>query len=170
MANNPFVNVKNLLFQLIALYIPGSTTLRVWLHRMRGVTIGKDVFIGISTLLETSKPKLIYLGNNVAITMRCLLVAHSINDKSKNVKNNYSIRIEDNAYIGPGVIILPQVTIGEGSVVAAGSVVNRSIPPRTFVKGNPAKPIAKCGVPLIYNKKDMTVEIFKKNLKPLDES
>ena len=49
---------------------------------------------------------------------------------------------------GPGVIVLPNVTIGRGAVVSAGSVVNHSVPPHTLVQGNPARPIAHCGASL----------------------
>jgi len=62
--------------------------------------------------------------------------------------SQHTVRIEDNVYIGPGAIILPNVTIGHGAVVGVGSVVNRSIPPRTPIQGNPARPIAHCGVSL----------------------
>ena len=51
-------------------------------------------------------------------------------------------------YIGPGVIVLPNVTIGKGAVVSAGSVVTRSIPAHTLARGNPAMPVAHCGVSL----------------------
>ena len=47
--------------------------------------------------------------------------------------------------------MLPGVTIGRGAVVMAGSVVTRSVPPMTMVQGNPAAPVAKCGVPLGAN-------------------
>ena len=49
------------------------------------------------------------------------------------------IVIEDWAYIGSQSLIMPGVTIGEGALVAAGSVVTKSVPPRTVVGGNPAK-------------------------------
>ena len=49
------------------------------------------------------------------------------------------IVVEDYAYIGSGSLILPGVTIGEGALVAAGSVVTKSVPPRVVVGGNPAK-------------------------------
>lgn len=51
------------------------------------------------------------------------------------------VRIEDDAWIGAGAIILRGVTIGRGAVVAAGSVVTRSVSPHTVVAGNPARPI-----------------------------
>jgi acetyltransferase-like isoleucine patch superfamily enzyme len=50
--------------------------------------------------------------------------------------------IEDNVWVGTSSFILPGVRIGEGSVVAAGSVVRRSVPPYSLVMGNPAKVVA----------------------------
>ena len=49
------------------------------------------------------------------------------------------ITIKDWAYIGSGSHILPGVTIGEGALVAAGSIVTKSVPPHTVVGGNPAR-------------------------------
>ena len=49
--------------------------------------------------------------------------------------------IEDNVWIGGNVVILPGVTIGEGAVIAAGSVVNRDIPPRVVAGGHPCRVI-----------------------------
>jgi carbonic anhydrase/acetyltransferase-like protein (isoleucine patch superfamily) len=74
------------------------------------------------------------------------------------------VRIESDAFIGPGVIILPNVVIGRGAVVAAGSVVTRSVPPMTVVQGNPAVPVAQCGVPLSPK---VTQKEFVRGLKPL---
>jgi maltose O-acetyltransferase len=51
------------------------------------------------------------------------------------------VTIEDNVWIGSRVIILKGVTLGAGCVVGAGSVVTRSVPPRTVVAGNPARSI-----------------------------
>jgi acetyltransferase-like isoleucine patch superfamily enzyme len=116
---------------------------------MRGVRIGKNTSIGLSALIETAYPRLVTIGDNVTIGMRALIIAHlrDSTDQSR-VLDEPTVRIEDNAYIGPGVIVLPNVTIGNGAVVSAGSVVNRSVPPKTLVQGNPAKPIARCGVSL----------------------
>lgn len=60
----------------------------------------------------------------------------------------HSVTIEDSVFVGPGCIILPNVVIGHGAVVCAGSVVTRSIAPMLMVQGNPAAPIARCGIPL----------------------
>lgn len=51
--------------------------------------------------------------------------------------------IENDAWIGMNAMIMPGVTIGEGAIVAAGSVVSKDVPPYTIVGGNPAKEIKK---------------------------
>jgi acyl-CoA synthetase (AMP-forming)/AMP-acid ligase II/acetyltransferase-like isoleucine patch superfamily enzyme/acyl carrier protein len=148
-ADSGLAGLKNRLLQWIALYIPGNKTSRVWLHRMRGVSIGRNVSIGLSALIETAYPRLVSIGDNVTIGVRAVIIAHFRDSTFRSrLLDRPTVRLEDNVYLGPGVIVLPNVTIGHGSVVSAGSVVTRSVPPRTFVQGNPAKPIAHCGVSL----------------------
>ena len=55
------------------------------------------------------------------------------------------VHIGDDAWLGGGAIILPGVRIGAGSVVAAGAVVTRDVPPATLVAGNPARPLRRLG-------------------------
>jgi acyl-CoA synthetase (AMP-forming)/AMP-acid ligase II/acetyltransferase-like isoleucine patch superfamily enzyme/acyl carrier protein len=147
--DSPLGGLKNRLLQWIALYAPGFKTTRVWLHRWRGVAIGDNVSIGLDTLIETAYPRLVVIGNNVSIGMRATIIAH-LRDSTTHARavGEPTVRIEDNVYIGPGVIILPHVTIGRGSVVSAGSVVSKSIPRGTLARGNPAEPIANCGISL----------------------
>ena len=64
------------LLQVIALYAPGSMTTRPRLHRIRGVDIGREVFIGTDVILETSRPELISIGNRVTISIRVTMIAH----------------------------------------------------------------------------------------------
>ena len=123
------------------------------MHRWRGVNIGQNVFIGVGALLESSYPWLISIGNQVNIGVRTIIIAHFHFPKDRVMNQKIvkpTIRIEDEAYIGPGVIILPNVKIGRGAVVSAGSVVTHNIPPLVLVRGNPAEPIARCGVPLLH--------------------
>jgi acetyltransferase-like isoleucine patch superfamily enzyme len=128
---------------------------------MRGVQIGDDVFIGPGVILESAFPKLVSIGNHVAIGTRSVFIAHFMGTARKaRYSGAPSVRVEDNAFIGPGVIILPSVTIGQGAVVAAGSIVNQSVPPGVMVQGNPAVPVARCGIPLVSN----TYEQFLRNL------
>src|SRR5436190_8742842 len=157
--------LKNRLFQVLALYAPGFKSTRVWLHRMRGVSIGTNVSIGLAALIETAYPSLVSIGNNVTIGMRVIIIGHLRDSTSQARRNNrHTVRLEDDVYIGPGVIVLPNVTIGRGAVVSAGSVVSRSIPPKTLVRGNPAEPIARCSVSLGGG---VSYEEFVKGLTPI---
>lgn len=66
---------------------------------------------------------------------------HFIQSKNWNVVNSKPIKICDDAWIGMNCIILKGVTIGEGAIVGAGSVVTKDVPAWTVVGGNPAKVI-----------------------------
>lgn len=147
---------KNRLFQHLARILPGARTLRVVLHRGRGVHIGKNVWIGYDVILETSRPHLVTIEDNSAISMRVMIVAH--------FRETQGVKIEADVFVGPGAIILPNVVIGKGSVVAAGSVVTKSVAPGTMVQGNPAVPVARCNVPL---GQQTTVAEFSRGLMPL---
>jgi acetyltransferase-like isoleucine patch superfamily enzyme len=72
--------------------------------------------------------------------------------------------IEEDATLGAGVIVLPAVTIGRGAIVTAGSVVTKSVPPKTMVQGNPARPIAKVDTPYGFG---VSMKEFAKGLRPL---
>jgi acyl-CoA synthetase (AMP-forming)/AMP-acid ligase II/acetyltransferase-like isoleucine patch superfamily enzyme/acyl carrier protein len=159
--------LRNRVFQYLALYAPGYKSTRVWLHRMRGVSIGNNVSIGLSSIIETAYPRLVSIGDNESIGMRTLIIGH-LRDSTVQARqmNRATVQIEDDAYIGPGVIILPNVTIGRGAVVSAGSVVSRSIPPGMLARGNPAKPIARCGKSLGGG---ISYEEFIRHLEPLDD-
>jgi len=146
----------NRILQLLAKAAPGARTLRVMLHRARGVKIGKGVWIGYDVLLETARPDLITIEDGVAISMRATIIAH--------FKEFRGVRIERDVFIGPGAMILPNVVIGHGAVIKAGSVVSQSVPPMTVVEGNPAVAVARCGVAL---RQDISLKTFSRNLKPL---
>jgi acyl-CoA synthetase (AMP-forming)/AMP-acid ligase II/acetyltransferase-like isoleucine patch superfamily enzyme/acyl carrier protein len=159
------IGLKNRLLQLMALYVPGYKTMRVRLHRWRGVAIGHNVSIGLAVIIETAYPRVISIGNNVTIGIHSTIIGH-LRDATIQARDSQqvTVRIEDNVYIGPGVIILPNVTIGQGAVVSAGSVVSKSVPPRTLVRGNPAEPLAHCGVSLGGG---VSYDEFIRHLRPL---
>src|ERR1019366_5869513 len=139
--------------------LPGGQTLRVLLHRARGVTIGSNVWISYNVVLETSYPQLITIDDSAFIGIGVIVIAHF-------KESRRGVRIGKQAFIGPGVIILPDVEIGECAVVTAGSVVTSSVPAMTVVQGNPAVPIAKCGVPLWP---DTPLKEFSRRLKPVSQ-
>ena len=153
---NAFRGLKNRVLQHLARILPGAQSLRVALHRARGVRIGKNVWIGYDVILETLRPHLITIEDGSSIGMRVTVIAH--------FREKTGVKIERDVFIGPGVILLPNIVVGYGSVVTAGSVVTRSVPPMTVVQGNPAVPVARCGIPL---GPEVTLKEFSANLKPL---
>jgi acetyltransferase-like isoleucine patch superfamily enzyme len=149
--------LKVRVLQVIALYMPGAWSMRVWLHRWRGVHIGRDVFIGTDALIETERPERVWLGDRVTLGARCMIIAHFRGARS-------GVRIEDDVFVGPGAIILPGVTVHRGAVVSAGSVVTSTVAEMTVVQGNPARAVARCGVPL--SSRTPAAEFYRK-LRPL---
>ena len=153
---------KRRLYALAALYGPGAETTRVKLHRARGVKIGEGCFIGTAVILETQFPHLVEIGNRVDIGVRTTVIAHQQGEVAD--ESTASVRIGDDVFIGPGSILLPHVTVGDGAVVTAGSVVTTSVPPLTMVRGNPATPVAKCKQPL---GRSTPLREFYRGLKPI---
>lgn len=132
--------IKNRVLQRLAMSLPGGGRFRVFLHRLRGVKLGEDVWVGTEALIETACPGCVKIGNRVIIGIRATILAH--------FQELTGVEIEDDVYIGACAVILPGVTVGRGSVVSAGSVVTTSVPPMTVVQGNPAVRVARCEIPL----------------------
>ena len=140
-----FKRPLNFFFHLLAQFLP-YTRVRVIFHKMRGVKIGPNVQIGEQVWLEESFPDYVTIEKNAAIAFGCRVVAHSIPHVfHENRFDAYvsPVLIKEGAWIGMCSIILPGVIIGKGSVVSAGSVVTRNVPPFTIVRGNPAEIVGK---------------------------
>ena len=116
-------------------------------------------------IIDTSLPHKVWIGDNTTVGMRSTLVGHFGNIGRAHIRaRKPSLIIEDDVFIGPGCVIMPNTRIGKGAVVAAGSVVTRSIRPGMMVQGNPAVPIARCGVPLL---RSTPIWEFYRNLESL---
>jgi len=137
-------------------FVQERLKLRDWRRRLGircarrgGAVIGDDcIFHGLPEF--GSEPYLISIGRNVRFSSRVVMITHdggiqvfqTLNpERYQKVRKFGRIDIRDNCVIGWGVIILPGVTIGPDCVIAAGSVVTRSIPPGVVAAGNPAKPV-----------------------------
>lgn len=83
----------------------------------------------------------IYFGNNITIGPDVKLITSTHLFENFNIVKAKPIHIEDNVWITMNVIILPGVRIGKNSVIGAGAVVTKNIPPNSLVAGNPARVI-----------------------------
>ena len=84
----------------------------------------------------------IAIGNNVGIAhnTKIYTLGHDLNDPQFKTKG-VAVTIKDNVFIFSNAMIMPGVTIGEGAIVLAGSVVTKDVEPWTIVGGNPARKI-----------------------------
>jgi acetyltransferase-like isoleucine patch superfamily enzyme len=131
----------------LAMVAPGGFTLRPLLHRIRGVRMGKNVWISQLVYLDELHPENVIIGNNVTIGLRCTIFAHFyLGDQAPDEPSQ--VVIENDAFIGPNCTILNGVTIGAGAVVVAGSVVTKNVPPGVLFGPPAAAPLARITQPL----------------------
>lgn len=107
------------------------------------ITIGDNFFSNINlTILDGAK---VSIGNNVFIApnVGIYTAGHPFDVEQRNSGLEYAfpITIGNNVWIGAHVAILPGVTIGDNSVIGAGSIVAKNIPPNSLAVGNPCKVI-----------------------------
>ena len=106
------------------------------------VIIGDHVGISGCTISAVTS---ISIGNYVLLGSGCLITdsdAHPVDPEERRLGGggkSAPIVIEDDVFIGARAIVLKGVTIGKGSVIGAGAVVSKSIPPYSIAVGNPAK-------------------------------
>lgn len=107
--------------------------------------IGAGSFVGHGVLLDLASE--IRMGRHVAIAPRAMILTHAAPAEHGRLRQGpyppmtAPVIIEDDAWIGAGAILLAGVRVGQGAVVAAGSVVTRDVPPHTLVAGTPARPV-----------------------------
>lgn len=103
------------------------------------LTFGDDVFIGAYVNLRCSGS--ITIGNNVRLAQNISVIDANYSRKDGRVGDLIpnKVAIGDNVWIGVNCVLLPGVSIGEGAVIAAGSIVTKNVQPNTMWAGNPAK-------------------------------
>lgn len=110
-----------------------------------GVNIlGKVYFYDLKIGDFGSEPWMITIGDNVHITSGCKFITHDggtliLRRFQKNLELTFPIVIHDNVYLGVNTIVLPGVTIGENSIIGAGSIVTKDVPKNSVYAGVPAK-------------------------------
>jgi len=137
------------LFAKMAFFAPGGYTIRPSLHKARGVQIGNNVWIGQYVYIDEVHPEHVIIKDNVGIGLRTSIFAHFYWGKYKPGKKVGKVVIEKNVYIGAHCVIFHDVTIGEGAVIAAGTVVNKNVPPGVLYGYPSASSLARVTRPLI---------------------
>lgn len=121
--------------------------LRPILIRKMGCHVGKNTFFGDYVRMDTSYADMIYIGDYTHITSGCRLLCHQRDLTGYCVGDNAAdlgyktgeIHIGKGVMVGMESIIMPGVTIGDGAIIGAGSIVTRDIPAWTIATGRPAK-------------------------------
>ncbi|HJN47039.1 MAG: acyltransferase [Vicinamibacterales bacterium] len=122
---------------------PGWTT---WCHRLRGVRMGREVFIDRFAVIDGSFPERVTIEDEVRIAPGAAVLAHY---EPGSTLARYTkpyvldVRLGRYCFIGVNAVVMPGTTVGEGAIVTSGSVVLSDAPPYTVVSGNPAKPVSR---------------------------
>lgn len=115
--------------------------------RWMGAKVGKDCFIGYEVWVDMTNTELIEMEDHVHIANRCLLLCHQRDLSDYHIGDDYAklgyhkrkIVLKKGCLIGMNSMVMPGVTIGEGAIVGAGSLVTKDIPAWTIATGRPAK-------------------------------
>ncbi|MNO37759.1 putative acetyltransferase [compost metagenome] len=109
----------------------------------RNITIGKNVFFNTGCSFQDRGGISIGDGTMLGMNVTIATLNHGLSLDTRNVTYPSPVIIGENVWIGSNVTILPGVTIGDNSVVAAGAVVTKNVPENTVVAGVPAKELKK---------------------------
>jgi acetyltransferase-like isoleucine patch superfamily enzyme len=152
--------VLNRILGTVARFAPGATTLRPFLHKLRGVRITGRVFIGDDVYVENEYPDCIELREGAQICLRSILIAHT--------RGSGRIVIGKDAFVGANCVVTASpgttLTIGDGAVVATSSVVAADVPAHTLLGNEKAKPLARVTVPFTM---ETAYDRFVAGLRPL---
>ena len=126
----------------------GAPTLELYFpfyaHPLRNLTLGRNV--AISAFVHIVANGRVSIGDNTIIASS-VQITSSTHDQAvrpfRSFRRDAPVSIGRNVWIGAGAIILPGVTVGDDSVIGAGSVVTRDVAPATVVVGTPARVVRR---------------------------
>lgn len=152
--------VLNRLLHSLARVCPGAMSVRPWLHKLRGVKIGPQVWIGDDVYLENEYPELVELHEGSVLSIGAMIVAHT--------RGNGRIVIGRHACVGPRAIVICEagktLQVGEGAVISTGAIVTSSVLAHTLVAAPRSVAVAKVSVPFALAN---TMEEFVSGLEPI---
>ena len=116
-----------------------------------GVKVGKDCYIGYEVYIDVTHAELITIEDHVHIAERCFLLCHQRDLGNYFVGDDYAklgyikkgILLKRGCLLGSNTTVMPGVTVGEGAIVGACSLVTKDIPAWTVAVGSPAKVVRK---------------------------
>lgn len=136
----PSHTVRNFFYRRAGLTLPRTSSIhyRAEFYRPEGIVVGEHCTIGDSAFLDGRDT--IVLGDAVNLSSHVSIYTrqHDV-DGPDFAETGGPVRIGSHAWLGSHCIVLPGVTIGEGAVVGAGSVVTKDVAPYTMVAGAPAR-------------------------------
>ena len=140
--------------------------MRPWLHRLRGVKLGQNVWVAQMVYIDELHPEDVEIGDNCTIGYRSSIFTHFYWGR-KRASSSGKVIIEKDVFVGPHCVILPNVTIGEGAVIRAGTVVSRNVPPHAIWGLPPAQLLGIATVPLTP---EHSYEEFARGMRPAPRS
>lgn len=131
----------------------------IW--RWIGAKVGKDCFIGCGVWMDITHSDLIEMEDHVHIANRCMLLCHQRDLSGYCIGDDYAklsyrtskITLKKGCLLGMETFVMPGVTIGEGAIIGAGSLVTKDIPAWTIAAGRPAKVLKQ--IPERKNKEEV---------------
>lgn len=131
--------VWNFLCIYLAKYSP-SLTLKVWLYRLTGARIGRNVSVGLAVVFDIFYPHLITIEDNAVIGYSTVILCHEFLVRGGRTG---PVVIRRDVMVGANCTILAGVTIGEGTEVSAMTLVNQDLPAGVLAGGIPVRVIRK---------------------------
>ncbi|WP_423799581.1 acyltransferase [Neobacillus sp. SAB-20_R2A] len=129
---------KNFIVIQLARYTP-FMSMKNWLYRtFLGMKVGEKTSFALMVMPDIMFPEKISVGCNTVIGFNTTILAHEYLIKEYRLGE---VIIGDEVMIGANSLIMPGVTIGDGAIVSAGTMVHKDVPPGYFVGGNPMQVI-----------------------------
>lgn len=132
--------MRNFIIIQIARYMPFLSVKNALYRHGLGMKVGETTAFALMVMVDLMFPERIAVGDNAIIGYNTTLLTHEYLIEEYRIGE---IQIGNNVMIGANCTVLPGVSIGDGAVVAAGTIVTKDVAANTFVAGNPMQVVSK---------------------------